>query len=173
MKRHRAMWRGPVRLAALAGVLAGCSWGATQHSAGSHSAVAIRSKVVPRPPLGFAACMHEARGWGYSVAAARQFGCNASASNAPWFHATFTNVSAPGTYIHCTFIAWGANGKRLFYSWLPLTEVSFPAGMYLRPHQTRSIDWYFDVQSYPDAARHADAVARYTTACNPLKNPPI
>jgi hypothetical protein len=161
-------------LAGLCGVLAGCSWGGgAADSGGGRSAVAIHAKVMPRQPLGFSACMREARGWGYSVVAARQFGCTASAFQAPWFHGTFTNVSAPGTYIHCMFIAWDANGKRLFHSWLPLTEVSFPAGMYLRPHQTRSIDWYFDSQSYPDAARNVHAVARYTASCRPFKNPPI
>jgi hypothetical protein len=162
------MWRSVALILVLCGALAGCSWSGDHQSAG-----VIHSKVVPRKPLSFAECMREAHGWGYSVAAARQFDCTPSASRAPWFHATFTNLSALGTYIRCTFTAWGKNGRQLFHNWLPLTEVSVPAGMYLRPHQTRSIDWYFDSRSYPDAARHAHAVARYTTACNPLKNPPI
>lgn len=117
--------------------------------------------------------MSEMRGWGYSVGAARQFGCTETASQAPWFHATFTNASAPGTYIHCTFTAWDAGGRQLFHGWLPLGVVSMPAGMYLRPHQTRSIDWYFDARIYPGAIRHGGAVARYTSFCTPWDNPPI
>jgi len=161
--------RSAVLILVLCAVLAGCSWG----GGSTHATMAIRSKVVPRQPLSFAACMREARGWGYSFGAARQFGCSPSAFQAPWFHGTFTNESAPGTYIHCTFTAWDANGQRLFNGWLPLVEVGFRAGMFLYRHQTRSINWYFDALSYRDAARYAHAVTRYTTSCKPWRNWPI
>jgi hypothetical protein len=140
---------------------------------GDHPTAVIRAHVSPRQPLRHAACMSEMRGWGYSDGAARQFGCNKSASQAPWFHATFTNASAPGTYIHCAFTAWDAGGRQVFHGWLPLAVVGMPAGVYLNPHQSRSIDWYFDARSYPAAIRRAGAVARYTSFCTPWQNPPI
>jgi hypothetical protein len=157
----------PIGILTIIAVVCACG------GSGDHPTAVIHAHVAPRQPLRHAACMSEMRGWGYSVGAARQFGCSERISQAPWFHATFTNVSAPGTYIHCAFTAWDANGRQLFHGWLPLAEVSMPAGVYLNPHQARSIDWYFDAQAYPTAIRHAGAVARYTSFCTPWDNPPI
>jgi hypothetical protein len=139
---------------------------------GDHPTTVIHSHVAPRQPLRPAACMNEMRGWGYSVGAARP-SCAQSASQAEWFHATFTNASARGTYIQCRFTAWDAGGRQLFHGSLPLGVVRMPASVYLNPHQSRSMDWYFDARIYPAAMRHTGAVARYTSFCTPLDNPPI
>jgi hypothetical protein len=139
---------------------------------GDHPRTMIHAHVAPRQPLRYAACLREMRGWGYSIGAARP-SCTESASHAPWFRARFTNADSPGTYIQCTFTAWDTGGRQLFHGWLPLAVVSMPAGMYLNPHQTRSIDWYFDARTHPAAIRHAGAAARYTASCTPWDNPPI
>jgi hypothetical protein len=108
---------------------------------------------------------------GWSLLAARPT-C-ATIRIAPWFHATITNQSAPATYVRCAFTAWDKNGQQLFFGYLPLTVMGFPAGMYLERHQTRSIDWFLDAGDYPQAASHANDVASYTAFCTPWKNPPI
>ena len=93
-------------------------------------------------------------------------------TSALWFHATITNVSAPPTYIRCAFTAWDEDDRHLFHGFLPLAVVAFPAGVYLERHERRSVDWYFDAHDYPQARRDAD-VARYSSSCTRLKNPPI
>jgi hypothetical protein len=111
------------------------------------------------------------RGWGWSLLAARPV-CAASPT-APWFHATITNKSAPATYVRCAFTAWDKNGQQVLFGYLPLAVMAFPAGMHLERQQTRSIDWFFDAQTFPEAARHTHDVTRYTAICTPWKNPPI
>lgn len=157
----------PIGILAIIVIVCACA------GSGDHPTSVIHAQVAPRQPLRQAACMGEMRGWGWSVDAARQFGCNERAPRAPWFRAKFTNASDSGTYIHCAFTAWDAGGRQLFHGTLPLGVVSMPAGMYLKPHQSRSIDWYFDGRIYPAVTRVAGAVARYTSFCTPWDNPPI
>lgn len=152
------------------GVLVAAS-GCSPSGFGDHPTTPIRSRVVPRAPLSQSACVKEMRGFGWSLSAARPV-C-ATSRTAPWFHATITNKSAPATYVRCAFTAWDKNGKQLFFGFLPLTVVAKPAGMYLVTHQMRSIDWFFDPGSFPEASSHAHSVAIYTTVCTPWKNPPI
>lgn len=144
--------------------------GCSLSGSGDHPKTPIQSRVAPRAPLSQSACVAEIRGWHFSLTQARPV-C-ASARSQTWFHATITNQSAPATYVRCAITAWDKNGHQLFFGFLPLSEISFPAGMYLDRHQTRSIDWFFD-GDLPQAAGHAHDVIRYTTVCTPWKNPPI
>lgn len=144
----------------------------TAGGSGEHLATTtpIRSRVVPRAPLSQAACVAEMRGWSFSLSQARPV-C-ASARTFPWFHASITNQSAPATYVRCAFTAWDKNDHQLFFGRLPLSEIAFPAGMHLDPHQTRSIDWFFDGGYFPQTGQPPTDTARYTASCTPWKNPP-
>jgi hypothetical protein len=144
--------------------------GGAKCGSGDHPTTPIRSRVVARSPLPLSECVRQTRGWGYSLTAARPL-CVRGAS-ALWFHATFTNASAPPTYIRCAFTAWDENERQLFHGYLPLAEVSFPAGVYLERHEKRSIDWYFDAHAHPQARRDTQ-VARYSSSCTRVMNPPI
>jgi len=134
---------------------------------GGHLTSPIGSHVAPRSPLGRVACLGEARRWGYSVDAARAL-C-ALGRKTPWFRATFTNASASPRYIRCAFTAWNRHGQRLFHGLLPVDVVEYPAGLLLEPHQTRTVDWYFDRHGYPPASRHVHDVARYTSSCTSVR----
>jgi hypothetical protein len=81
-------------------------------------------------------------------------------------------VRAGPTYIRCAFTAWDEDERQLFHGYLPLAEVSFPAGVYLERHEKRSIDWYFDAHAHPQARRDTQ-VARYSSSCTRVMNPPI
>jgi hypothetical protein len=127
---------GVYRLLTL-GLLVAAS-GCSLSGSGEHMTTSIQSRVVPRAPLAQSACVKEMRGFGWALGAARP-ACTPSRT-APWFHATITNESAPATYVRCAFTAWDKNSQQVFFGYLPLTVMGFPAGMYLERHQTRSID---------------------------------
>jgi hypothetical protein len=131
----------------------------------------IEARVKPRSPLSHRACAREAHGWGYQIDAAR--GQCARGDRAPWFHATITNAAAKPTYVKCDVTAWNRGSQRLFDATLPTVVVAPPAGVFLARHRTRSLDWFFDTDAFPEAVGHLHDVDSYTAECKPWINPPI
>jgi hypothetical protein len=82
-------------------------------------------------------------------------------------------VAAKPTYVKCDAIAWSRGSERLFRATLPTVVVAPPAGVFLSRHRTRSLEWFFETDDFPQAVGHLHDVDSYTVECEPWNNPPI
>jgi hypothetical protein len=126
-----------------------------------HEPATFAVRLRPAIPLTTAACISQARRFGYSPEGGSSI-CAAGRGRI-WYHAVITN-SGHGAYPACSARAFGPHGSAVFNGPLAFTLGGIP-GLFVPGHRSMTFYWYLPRRTHGQ-------IVRYSATCSVNSNPP-